>query len=133
MEFIVFQTTLSDSDLSIFWLKYFKMPSPQENPSTAESSPILIKKGSLSSHWRAKVELPLFLFIVTSMIHRSVYQAFIFDKSCQTIYANDSTACQNSTSMHENVQVHTLANHLNWLFNTGHVLLGVPMTMILGE
>uniref|UniRef100_A0A7I4YLN9 Proton-coupled folate transporter n=1 Tax=Haemonchus contortus TaxID=6289 RepID=A0A7I4YLN9_HAECO len=83
--------------------------------------------------WRClRMEIPLFLYMLTSFLKYPVFQSLIYEKSCLERYAQDESLCSNVTAYHNDKDVQADANYFYFLSSLVLIIPSLFSTLALG-
>ncbi|KAE9416532.1 hypothetical protein Angca_008928, partial [Angiostrongylus cantonensis] len=78
------------------------------------------------------MEIPLFLYMLTSYLKYPVFQNLIYEKSCLVRYSKDISKCSNVTAYYGDKSIQADANHFYFLSSVALTLPSFFSTLLLG-
>ncbi|KIH48488.1 hypothetical protein ANCDUO_21442, partial [Ancylostoma duodenale] len=78
------------------------------------------------------MEIPLFLYMLTSFLKYPVFQNLMYEKVCLARYAQDFSLCTNVSAYYADKTIQADANHFYFLSSIVLVLPSLFSTLALG-
>ncbi|KAK6030342.1 hypothetical protein OSTOST_03529 [Ostertagia ostertagi] len=79
-----------------------------------------------------RMEIPLFLYMLTSFLKYPVFQNLIYEKACLARYAQDQGLCSNVTAYYNDKAVQADANYFYFLSSLVLTIPSLFSTLVLG-